>query len=295
MEISRYIDFQALSFGPGHASNVSYACRGDGTIRVQQSGEDQSTSLPTSPDTNGRVIWESLLAEPPLALPKRCDSCPDNRQAYFWRSFTDLSLNTFRERGGVGTELDLIPLSLKDNYYVDKAELESPGTLWVTRSPQFAMAVGVARSLTEDQGVHLLGVTVCECDLHNGVTVYATDVVNYSSDASVAKIPAEKLSLNPVHSVGEIISQFTQDQIQNGVAFKIDSDFFRRIKEAISASKGRVYVKGLAHLLIDIFEDMAKQDKKIVDPKNLNVLHNTWKPFLISVGMEVFLPVDTEK
>jgi hypothetical protein len=98
-----------------------------------------------------------------------------------------------------------------------------------------AVCVGVSRALVEKQEVFLLGYRECPCSLGQKQMIITADNKN---ELVVRQVTQEKLP-NTSHLLSEgcITSRITKEQIDSGVLYRIDPNFFSALNPALEAAK----------------------------------------------------------
>lgn len=290
MRIEELINFSQLSFVDGK-SIYQYSLVGENqqhsclpvTQGVFEYRSDEITPV------GSPAIWHELL-KGSLDLPQTCSVCSQNSQVFLWRTFTDRSLESFKNNKGRGKILDLEicdHLDVKGRlvHIKKREELEEPGYLWVARSADLAMAVGLSRAIFSDEPVSLLGINVCKCDLEASYHLYTTISSHGETYIwSIDPVDLDRVDKHNFFKDEELVTEIPQHKIESGIVYRIDSTFFDYIKKALEGvSLSEINLRRLASFLDKVLIDIARQDpnmKNITDPLDLNVLARTWRPFL---------------
>lgn len=298
MEIGKFVQFEEFSIGPKPASTIKFSVAGGDTMHyavINERGWGIFGGRKIVPDANAPDIWKPLLAEPFLELPQRCETCPDDQQTFYWRTFTDKSLAIFKTRQGKGSFFTLTPdKSGSDHegdehqlYLADTQEINAPGILWFTKLPAFALAMGITRLLSENIGVHLLGVNVCTCDLNAGTEVYSARPAG--NVTVLTKTTPQTLPRISDLAWEDVVSNVTQPQTERGVAYLLNPQLLAPVQEAVREAEWDVRrLKHFSDRWDHVLNEMAEQDPAVGDVNHLNALTSTWKPFLIQTSTALF-------
>lgn len=272
-----------LFFLPGDTTSAEFHTQGADVRKSYR----QPLSWPNLVSSKwGQRVWKELLQKPALETPKRCDHCPVNRQANYWRTFTQTSLRLFKEQGGVGKWFDeSAAKEVGGCMVIPKYELDKPGFLWTTRHPEFALSVGIARWIATHEPIRLIGIHVCPCDLSQGTKMI---YVGCAKGTNYIIQPVDGDSFPPQEgwSDGIIINHLTPQQMEGGVSYDVDMNFFTIVKQKTANSIGDEERKDseifrlFTHRIDSLLTEIACKDPNTDPSGGLYDLPRTWSAFL---------------
>jgi hypothetical protein len=234
-----------------------------------------------------KEVWNILNNENRLALPPSCNKCGPEEQQVFWRTFTRTSLDAFKANEGRGREIEESRImEANGNKVINNEELERSGFIWISQNPKFALSVGLARGLSSDEQISLMGINICKCCLEKGIKM--TDVLGISKNQShLREVTAENIKRKAGFSQGIIINQIPLDKLNESVWFDVNLNPFSKIKKAllksgleVGTSTSSSFLKTLSGMIGELLMFLALKDPEEKNGIDFQTLPRTFKIFL---------------
>ena len=166
------------------------------------------------------------------------------------------------------------------------SDVNQQGVLWTAKSPDLALSVGLSRTLVAGEPITLLGFKFCECNMKEGIQAYET--FQEGKFTILDEIKPKSLTEHSLFNAGEIVSEISERQIADGVAYVVEDSFFAVIKEALGKREPTDRnLKYVSCIINNILLDLAIQIPG-VDEFRLNTIPRAWKPFLKRIPNAVF-------
>lgn len=174
----------------------------------------------------------------PKYQPQPCQQCQHDAQTIYWRTFTQASLDTFIQNGYQSTIPDFQYHGrqiVKNNMFiVPPNTLNTPGNLWCTPDPAFALSMGLSRGIAEYTSVYLLGFNHCKHDEEEGINGFRV-----FDKSNLIPLHHSKFDRGIFFSSGTIFNRLSPKQIANGVFEPIDPKLIQNLR-AIAESVANI-------------------------------------------------------